>query len=95
MFTFRLLSKNVRIKPHGKVSLSVVLYGQENWYLRLREENMLTVIANRLLGTRFGPKRDEATGLRKKCIMNNFSNCIHRHILLEFSNQRIRDGQNM
>ena len=39
-----------------------VLYGCENWRLRVRAERRLRVFENRVLGRMFGPKRDEVTG---------------------------------
>jgi hypothetical protein len=39
-----LLSKNVNIKIYKTTILPVVLYGPENWYLTLREENIEGVL---------------------------------------------------
>jgi hypothetical protein len=49
-----LLSKNVKIKIHKTVMLSVVLYRCEVWPLSLREEDWLRKI--------FGLRRAEVTG---------------------------------
>jgi hypothetical protein len=38
----------------------------EIWYLTSREEHRLRVFENRVLGTVFGPKRDELTGEWRK-----------------------------
>jgi hypothetical protein len=51
-----LLSKNIKIKPHRTIILSVVLYGCETWSLTLR------VFDNRVLRWIFRPKGDEVTG---------------------------------
>jgi hypothetical protein len=48
------------------IILPVVLYGCETWSLTLREEHRLSVFENRVLRRKFGPKRDEATGERRK-----------------------------
>jgi hypothetical protein len=56
-----LLSKNINIEVHGTIILPVVLYGCETWSLTLREEHRLRVFENRVLGRKFGPKRDEVT----------------------------------
>jgi len=40
--------------------LPVVLYGCENWLLTVRARE------NRVLQRKFGPKRDEVTGKRRK-----------------------------
>jgi hypothetical protein len=54
------------IKVYSTIILSVVLYGLENWSLKLRFEGRLSVFENRLLRKIFGPKRDEVTGEWKK-----------------------------
>jgi hypothetical protein len=46
--------------------LLVVLYGCETWSLTLREGKRLRVFENRVLRRIFGPKRDEATGKRRR-----------------------------
>jgi hypothetical protein len=51
-----LLSKNLKIKIHRTIILSVVMYGCETWLLTSREERRL-----RVLRRIFGPKRDEVT----------------------------------
>jgi len=51
---------------HKNIILPVVLYGCETWSLTWREERRLRVFENRVLRGIFGPKRDEATGERKK-----------------------------
>jgi hypothetical protein len=42
--------------------LTVVLYGHGSWTLTLKEEHILRMFLNRVLGRLFGPKRDEVTG---------------------------------
>jgi hypothetical protein len=54
------------ITIYKTVILSVVLYGFEIWSLTLREERSLGVFENWVLSRRFGPKRDEVTGMRRK-----------------------------
>jgi len=58
----RLLSKNLKIKIHRTIILSVVLYGCETWSLTLREERKLRVFENMVLRRIFGPRRDEVMG---------------------------------
>jgi hypothetical protein len=41
--------------------LPAVLYGCENWSLKIREDHTLRVFENRVLRKIFGPKRDETT----------------------------------
>ena len=62
ILSFRLLSKNLKIKLYRYVILRVVLYGSETWSLKLREERKLRVFENMVLGRIFGPRRDEVTG---------------------------------
>ena len=56
-----LLSINIKIKIYRTIILSVVWYGCETWSLTLREECMLRLFENRLLGRIFVPNRDEKT----------------------------------
>jgi hypothetical protein len=48
------------------ITLPVILYGCETWYLTLREEHRLRVFVDRVLRKTFGPKRDEVTGEWRK-----------------------------
>ena len=41
LLSYRLLSKNLKIKIYRTIILPVVLYGRENWSLTLREERKL------------------------------------------------------
>ena len=61
-----LLSKNINIKIHNTIILSVVLCGYETWSLTLREERGLKVFENRVLRRIFRPKMDEVTGEWRK-----------------------------
>ena len=45
---------------------AVVLCGCKTWSLTLREENMLRVSENKLLRRKFGPKREEVTGVWRR-----------------------------
>jgi hypothetical protein len=66
LLSFRLLSKNIKIKIYRTIILPVVLYGCEAWSLTMREERRLWVFENRVLRRVFGPKRDEVTGEWRK-----------------------------
>ena len=57
-----LLSKNLKIKIHRTIILSIVLYGCETWLLTLKEERKLRVFENMVLRRIYGPRRDEVTG---------------------------------
>ena len=62
--SFRLLSKNLKIKTYTTIILPVVLYGCETWSLTLLEERKLRVFENMVLRRIrvFGPRRDEVMG---------------------------------
>jgi hypothetical protein len=60
--SFRLLSRNVKVKIYKTIILPVVFYGCETWSLMLREKHRLRVFENRILRRIFGPKRDEVMG---------------------------------
>ena len=62
LLSARLLSKNLKIKIHWTIILSVILYRCETWSLTLWEERKLTVFENTVLRRIFGPRRDEVTG---------------------------------
>jgi len=49
LLSFRLLSKNLKIKIYRNAILPVVLYGCETWSLTLREERKLRVFENMVL----------------------------------------------
>ena len=57
-----LLPKNLKIKIHRTIILSVVLYGCETWSLTKRELGRLSVFENKVLRRLFVPKGDEVTG---------------------------------
>jgi hypothetical protein len=49
LLSYRLLSRNVKVKLYKTIILPVVLYGCETWSLTLREVNRLRVFENRVL----------------------------------------------
>jgi hypothetical protein len=57
LFSFRLISKNLKIKIYKTVIFA--MYGCETWSLTLRKEHRLRVSENRVLRRIFGPKREE------------------------------------
>jgi hypothetical protein len=59
LLSFRLTSKNLKIKIYKTVILPVVLYECETWSLILREEHRLRLFDNRVLRRIFGPEREE------------------------------------
>jgi hypothetical protein len=60
--SFRLVSKNIKIKIYKTIISPVVLYGCETWSPILTEEHGMAVFENRVLRRIFGPKRNEVTG---------------------------------
>jgi hypothetical protein len=66
LLSYRLLSKNLKIRIYKTIILPVVLYGCETWSLTLRKEHRLRVFENMVPRKIFGPKRDEVTGECRK-----------------------------
>jgi hypothetical protein len=66
LLSFRLLSRNLKVKKYKTIIPPVVLYGCKTWSLTLREEHRLRVFERRVLRGIFGSKRDEITGERRK-----------------------------
>jgi len=60
-WSFRLLSKNLKIKIYRVIIFPVVLYGCETWSMTLREERKLRVFENMMLRRIFQPRSDEVT----------------------------------
>jgi hypothetical protein len=60
--SFRLPSKNIKIKIYKTTVLPVVLYGCETWYVTLKEGHRLMVFENKLLRRIFVPKMEEGVG---------------------------------
>jgi len=58
LLSYRLLSKNLKIKIYSTIILPIVFYGS----LTLREERKLRLFENMVLRRIFGPRRDEVTG---------------------------------
>jgi hypothetical protein len=65
-FVFQFSIPKLKDQYYRTIILPVVLYECETWSLTLREARRLRVFENRVLRGIFGPKRDEATGERKK-----------------------------
>jgi hypothetical protein len=61
LVSYRLLSKNTKIKICGTIILPVVLSGYGTWSFTLREECWLRVFENRVLRRIYGPMRDKVT----------------------------------
>jgi hypothetical protein len=71
-----LLYKNIKIKIHRTIILSLVLFGCETWSLTLREECRLRMFENRVLMRIFGPKRDKVTRVWRR-LQNEELNDLH------------------
>jgi hypothetical protein len=77
---FPVLTKNLKMKIYGTITLPVVLYGCETWSLTLREERRLRVYENRMLRRVCGPKRKEVRGSRENYIMRSLMICVLHQI---------------
>jgi hypothetical protein len=55
---YHLLSKNINIRICNYITLPVVPYGCETWYLKLREEHILREFENMVLRRMFVPERE-------------------------------------
>jgi hypothetical protein len=76
---------------HKTITLQVVLYGCETWFLTLKEEHRLSGPENRVLRIIFGPKRDEVTGEWRKLHieeLHNFYSCPN--IIRQIKSRRMR-----
>jgi hypothetical protein len=62
LWSFHLLSIDLKVRIYKTIISLVVLYGRETWSLALREEHRLRVFGNRVLSRIFGPKGDEVIG---------------------------------
>jgi hypothetical protein len=71
LLSFRLRSKNVKIKIYKIVILGAVLYGSQGCSLTLREEHRLRVFESKVLRRTLGSKRDEIIGNWKKKKLHN------------------------
>jgi hypothetical protein len=57
-----MLSKTIKIEIIRTVIFFIVLYGYENWSVKLKEEHMLSMFQSKVLRRKFGHKRDKLTG---------------------------------
>jgi len=62
------------------IILSVVLYGCENNFLKLREKRTLRMFENMVLRRIFGPKRDDVRGEWRKLHTRNSLICTAHQI---------------
>jgi hypothetical protein len=81
LWSYSLVSNNLKIKVYKTAILPVMLYGCETWSLTLREEHRLRVLQNKLLGGYLHLKGSK-TDRGENCIMMNFTACILHRILL-------------
>jgi uncharacterized membrane protein len=82
IFSYRLISKNLKVKIYKTVILPVVFYGCETWSLTSEEEHRLGVFENRVWGGYLDLK-GRKTDRGENCIVMNFTACILHRILLD------------
>jgi len=75
LFSFSLLSENIKLKIHKTIILPVVSYGSKTWPLTMREERRLRVSESVVMRRIFGSKRDEVTGEWRKLHNEEFMIC--------------------
>jgi hypothetical protein len=90
-----LISEKFSLLLYRTISLLLVLYGCETWYLALREEHRLRVFENRVLRGIFGQKCDDVTKNGGSCTVRSFITCTYTQMLLGGSNQVKLVGQSM
>jgi len=59
LLSYHYIPKNLKIKTHKTVILTVVLCGCVTWSLALKEEHRLMVFQNSVLRRIFGPKKED------------------------------------
>ena len=86
-----LLPKNIKIKIHRTINLSVVLYGCETCSLAVREERRFRVCENRILRRIFGSKRHEVTREWRKLHIEELHDLYSSpNIIRMFKSRRMR-----
>ena len=75
LLSFRLSSKNLKIKKQRTIFFPVVLYGCETWSLKFREEQRMRVFENKVLRRIFGPRRDKVSGEWRIYIVRGLLTC--------------------
>jgi hypothetical protein len=91
LLSFRLLSKNVKIRIDKTTVLLVMLYGYETRSLTLREEHSLRVFENRVLRGICGPKRNVGIGGWRKLHNEELRNLyVSPSIIRIFKSGRMR-----
>ena len=81
ILSFRLLSKNIKIKIYRIIIFLVVLNGCETRSFTLKKGRRLRAFENRVLRRIFGPKRDEVTGEWRKLHNEKLAICTPHQIL--------------
>jgi hypothetical protein len=91
LLSFRLLSRNAKVKIHKIITWPLVLYGCETWSVTLREEHRLRVFENRVLRRIYRPKRDEVTGEWRKLHSGGLHNLYSSpNIIRQTKSKRMR-----
>jgi hypothetical protein len=89
ILSFRLLSKDVKIRMHKTTVLPVVLYCCETWFLTLQKERTLRVFENRVLRGVLGPKREKVAGGRRKLLNEELHNvCVSLNVTRVIKSRR-------
>jgi hypothetical protein len=96
LLSFRLLSKNIKIRINRTITLPVVQYGCKTWSLTIREEHRLRLFENRVLRRIFVPKGHEITGGWRKLRNEEFHNlCYLPSIIRMIKSRRMRSARHV
>jgi hypothetical protein len=88
LLSFRLQSKNLKVRIYNTIILPVVLYVCETWSLTVKEEHKLRVFENRVLRRIFGTKRDGVTGGWRKLYNEELRNLYYSPSIIRIIKSR-------
>jgi hypothetical protein len=90
LLSYRLLSRNVKVKIYKTIILPDILYGCETWSLTLREENRLRMFENRVLTRTFGPNGDYVMGEWRQLHSGELHNLYWSPDIRQIKSRRMR-----
>jgi hypothetical protein len=88
LLSYRLLSRNLKVKIYKTIILPVVFIGVKLGPLTLREEHKLRAFENRVLRRIFGPNREEVTGEWGKFLSGELHSLYPSHDIIRQAKSR-------